>query len=65
MRNRAAHECNFAGSGYSKVADILTAPAQKALIFLASNRRANARPAIRTSYLEHQGAARPFLFRLL
>src|SRR6516162_3815839 len=44
MRNRAAHECDLAGPGYLKIADILTAPTEKALIFLAGNRRANAHP---------------------
>jgi len=37
MRNRAAHECDLAGPGYLKIADILTPPAEKALIFLAGN----------------------------
>jgi hypothetical protein len=43
MRNRAAHECNLAGPGNAKIADILATPAEKTLVFLARNRCADTR----------------------
>jgi hypothetical protein len=42
MRDRAADERDLARAGNSEVADVLSAPANEAVVFLAKNRSADA-----------------------